>query len=296
MKMGFKKILYLVVISVIAISVNRAGAQGVGNHFTMSLKNCTQIAANVIQFDLYIMSDGASNSDLRANSFQFGVNFNTGILQNGATITPSYVSGTSDFTPPLNAPFFTPSSFPDHIRITTGVFTGANTGNTMTVGHDYKAGTFKITGSSNFVPNTSPNFSLQDVSSGGHTPCAVIAWIGTTTSTTGFSSAGSGDGFRNVSASCNLLITSSKELKKNEQLKIYPNPIRNQFTISDLAGFKVSGSVKLNIYDLLGKQVYTDALSDTRNEETINFNAPAGVYFVEVSSGEKQLIQKLIVQ
>src|SRR4029078_3515361 len=79
-----------------------AQAQGTGNHLTMYIDNCIQTAPNKIRFDMYAVSDGAANNDLRANAFQFGVNFNTAILQAGATITPSFVNGTSDFIPPLN--------------------------------------------------------------------------------------------------------------------------------------------------------------------------------------------------
>src|SRR5438477_5636351 len=60
---------------------NHGNAQGTGNHVTMSLENCTQPTANTMEFDVLIMSDGASNSDLRVNPTQFGINYNSGILQ-----------------------------------------------------------------------------------------------------------------------------------------------------------------------------------------------------------------------
>src|SRR5260221_3091404 len=77
-------------------------AQGVGNHITMSLENCSYPAANIIQFDLFIVSDGASNSKLRLNSTQWGINYDCCILQNGATANLAYVPGTSDIIPPFN--------------------------------------------------------------------------------------------------------------------------------------------------------------------------------------------------
>src|SRR5689334_7057077 len=84
------------------VSGTKGYAQGSGNHFSMSMNNLLLKAPNVVQFDLYVVSDGADTSDLRANSFQYGINFNTGILKPGATIKVSYVKGSSDFIPPLN--------------------------------------------------------------------------------------------------------------------------------------------------------------------------------------------------
>src|SRR5436190_1361001 len=99
MNLYLKKI-SLAVASIALISAFSYG-QGTGNHLTMSLRNCVQIKPDTIQFDLDVVSDGASTSDLRANSFQYGVNFNTGILQPGATVKASYVPLSSDFIPPL---------------------------------------------------------------------------------------------------------------------------------------------------------------------------------------------------
>src|SRR5438105_563154 len=70
-------------------------SQGSGNHITMYLQNCSQTSPTSLQFDLYAVSDGAVSSDLSANAFQYGVNFNTAIL-NGGAATAKYVFGTSD--------------------------------------------------------------------------------------------------------------------------------------------------------------------------------------------------------
>src|ERR1041385_1130009 len=65
---------------------NTVFAQGVGDHVTMSLRNATA-TANTITFDLYITSDGASNSDIRPSALSYGVNFNSSIIPSGATIS-----------------------------------------------------------------------------------------------------------------------------------------------------------------------------------------------------------------
>src|SRR5207248_11212193 len=106
------------------------------------LQNCSNPTCNTIEFDLYVKSDGSPTSDLRANAFQYGVNFNTGILQPAATVTPSYLSGTSAFIPPLGGFNFPASGSTDHIRIVEDPYTGSNTGSTMVVGQLYKVGRF----------------------------------------------------------------------------------------------------------------------------------------------------------
>src|SRR4051812_3680717 len=100
-------------LGLIIVCITLLSAKGIAqtNHLTISLDNCSQPSANTLEFDIMVVSDGSVSSDLRANSFQFGVNFNTAILQPAATITASYIIGTSDFIPPLNGFSFPASSF-----------------------------------------------------------------------------------------------------------------------------------------------------------------------------------------
>jgi len=173
-------------------------------HLTMSLQNCTQPSPNIIQFDLYAVSDGSPITDLRANSFQYGINFNTGILQSGATTGLSYVAGSSDFIPPLNGFAFPGSFFPDHLRIVQNPYQGGNTGNTMTIGHQYKVGSFRLTSSANYVLNSNPNFSLQNNIDPGKTVCAAVVWVGSSSQTSTISDTGTGDNQRSLNVSCSI--------------------------------------------------------------------------------------------
>src|SRR5439155_12044803 len=66
-------------------------------HVTMSLTNVSQPTPKTLEFDLMVVSDGNALSDLRANAFQYGLDYNSGILAPSATITPSYIGG-NDFT------------------------------------------------------------------------------------------------------------------------------------------------------------------------------------------------------
>jgi len=176
------------------------------NHLTMSLQNCSQPTCNTIQFDLYVVSDGSIGSDLRANAFQYGINFNTGILQSGATVTPSYVSGSSDFIPPLAAFNFPASTYPDHIRIVEDPYTSGNTGTTMTLGHQYKVGTFILTSSAKWVGSSNPSFALQSSVLGGKTVSAAVVWIGNAATAITISNTGTGNNQRSVVVSCSLTL------------------------------------------------------------------------------------------
>jgi len=176
------------------------------NHITMSLQNCAQPTPKTIEFDLYVVSDGSPLSDLRANAFQYGINFNTGILPSGASITTSYIAGTSVFIPPLNGFNFPASGSADHIRIVESPYTGSNTGNTMTYGVQYKVGRFRLTSTANWVSNSSPNFNLQTVTAAGKTATAGVVWIGPAVTTTSFVVTGAGDGQRSVAVSCSMLL------------------------------------------------------------------------------------------
>src|SRR5436190_11309201 len=131
------------------------GAFAGGNHLTMSLQNCSQPTSNSVQFDLYVVNDGDVNSDLRLNSIQCGLNFNPGALQQGATISTSYVKNTTEF-PELNGFNFPKGSSSDHIRIVQSVYSQGNTRRTMIHGQQYKVGTFVITSSKEWTAGVTP--------------------------------------------------------------------------------------------------------------------------------------------
>jgi hypothetical protein len=200
-----KKFYFRFLFVAILILINcKANAQGVGNHITMSLENCAQTSGNTMEFDLMIMSDGDSVSDLRINSVSFGINFNTGILPSGATMGVGGVSGTTHpifLSPVLNFPA---SSSPDHIRITQLPYSGGVTGPTMPIGQKYRASRIRLTSSANWILNSNPNFSLQDSAAAGHTDCAAITWIDSASNTSAFSITGTGNGQRSVNVGCSL--------------------------------------------------------------------------------------------
>ncbi|HTA62165.1 MAG TPA: SBBP repeat-containing protein [Bacteroidia bacterium] len=67
-----------------------------------------------------------------------------------------------------------------------------------------------------------------------------------------------------------------KKYEKNRQIKIYPNPAQNNFTIETISADKQT----VLVYDVNGKQVLAQTINGTTNIDAGNFNA--GVYNVSI--------------
>jgi len=74
--------------------------------------------------------------------------------------------------------------------------------------------------------------------------------------------------------------------------RLYPNPSTGDFTMdfADLQG----NTVKINIFDMNGKQVYSNEL--TGGEISANVDLPSGVYMVTAEAGDKSFKQKLMIK
>ncbi len=79
--------------------------------------------------------------------------------------------------------------------------------------------------------------------------------------------------------------------KENTTFTIYPNPTQNHFTIKLNSELQ---NARIEVYNLVGEIVYSAVLF--RKEQNINETFPSGIYFVKVADGEKQFVEKLIVQ
>ena len=90
---------------------------------------------------------------------------------------------------------------------------------------------------------------------------------------------------------CNYA-TSITELSSHiRDLSLSPNPTEDFFTINLNSELR---NAQAEIYNMLGDEVYSTAIIST--QQTINEKFPLGIYIVKVTDGEKQFIQKLIVQ
>jgi hypothetical protein len=278
--------------------------QGVGNHATMSLENCTQTSCCCIEFDLFIVSDGDNSSHVVPNTLRYGININSSALQSGAVLCGSYL-GSSDIEPPLNAfaPFNTLA--PYYIEFAQPIYAGGNM-NPLVVGHKYKAGRFELcsytpscVNNSILVPwvtNSNLNLTLQDTFvSPNKQACATLCGPGGTFSGT-FIVDGTGDGQRSLSVSnCNIILnptTSVEELSATNNIKLSPNPL----TSSSILQFNtLLNNAEVIIYDVLGKEMMRKKLTGDRMEIERG-GLESGVYFVRVRDGERQWVEKMAVE
>jgi hypothetical protein len=93
----------------------------------------------------------------------------------------------------------------------------------------------------------------------------------------------------------NIVLNTADNLFNSEEIKIYPNPARNEFTID----YKLASEGVITLYDFSGKQIKMLFEGDFGTNSKINISTEgiaAGLYFVKIQSGSQQLSRKLIIQ
>nr|WP_321227535.1 endonuclease [uncultured Psychroserpens sp.] len=82
-----------------------------------------------------------------------------------------------------------------------------------------------------------------------------------------------------------------QELSVNEfdqnQISVYPNPTTNSITIKGL-----NTQADLQVFSIEGKLLKS---FDYSGEATVNLNLPSGIYLLTISSEDKQIVKKLVV-
>ncbi|MBI4931612.1 MAG: T9SS type A sorting domain-containing protein [Bacteroidetes bacterium] len=73
----------------------------------------------------------------------------------------------------------------------------------------------------------------------------------------------------------------------NTQFSVYPNPSSGEFTV-----YGLQSAVELSVYDVLGNKVFCTTVN--RKQETINLNAPAGIYFLQIKTPDGTAVKKII--
>jgi len=76
-------------------------------------------------------------------------------------------------------------------------------------------------------------------------------------------------------------------------INIYPNPNKGTFTIQSSV---VSGQVSVDIYNVLGENVYQSAISDFNASYSLSLNVPDGVYFVSLKSEQAIMNSRIVIQ
>ena len=92
------------------------------------------------------------------------------------------------------------------------------------------------------------------------------------------------------------LVTSSKDLEKPDEFKIYPNPAKNEihFNLSDISS---NQSVTLKIFSMDGRLVKTENLENVGARITVDCSdMQNGLYFLRFKTNDNYLTQKLIIQ
>ncbi|NOX48639.1 MAG: T9SS type A sorting domain-containing protein [Chlorobi bacterium] len=93
-----------------------------------------------------------------------------------------------------------------------------------------------------------------------------------------------------------LPLTGIDETEKGLVLQIYPNPGNGVFKLE--LGFLQSATIEYRVYDLLGNVVANEEVSiNDKATHTINLNGqPEGVYFLNIMSGGRSYIRKLVLR
>lgn len=78
------------------------------------------------------------------------------------------------------------------------------------------------------------------------------------------------------------------------EILIYPNPFKNDFTVS--VGKNVKWPIHVSVEDYLGREVYNQSVFGEFGEVKINFgnNVPSGTYLVKVITENQQIVEKLM--
>jgi Tol biopolymer transport system component len=87
------------------------------------------------------------------------------------------------------------------------------------------------------------------------------------------------------------------EVANTVGMNVYPNPANSNATVS--FSLNNEADVNINVTDLSGKVVYTNALGTVNGTQSVNVNTDAlnsGVYMVNVSVDGTVSTQKLVIR
>lgn len=167
----FKYFLTLAILLTVGIT-SQAQNSAVG-----SIRNITQTAPNELQFELWVENTSTTTSTvLKLHSFAWGINFNTAIL-NGGTVGCTLTSANTALSAAHQAQTVNTATA-GHIRYA-GTACGCTnaTGIVIPRSGGIRFGTYKLTTTTTFLANSTPNFVWQLVSATGRTKSQTFAFI-----------------------------------------------------------------------------------------------------------------------
>ncbi|MCP1300108.1 T9SS-dependent M36 family metallopeptidase [Chryseobacterium sp. S0630] len=86
-----------------------------------------------------------------------------------------------------------------------------------------------------------------------------------------------------------------KEINNSKGLSIYPNPVRNEFTIKTPSDIKLSGITTVSIFDFTGKLISRESINLNKQNTISAEKLINGAYIVKVSNDSLDYSQKIIV-
>jgi hypothetical protein len=95
----------------------------------------------------------------------------------------------------------------------------------------------------------------------------------------------------------NGVVEENMEELSKESFVLYPNPTQNEVNV--LFNAASARTFQLNIFDMVGKQVYTQQLNLEEGQNKYNVNVAElskGIYFVELLNNEERQVKKLIIE
>jgi hypothetical protein len=81
-------------------------------------------------------------------------------------------------------------------------------------------------------------------------------------------------------------------IKDDKQIRLYPNPVQQQLVIHV---YRVNQGATFRIYNAVGVLVLSNTLMNNTTYLSME-NLPAGMYYVQVTNGQQQLIKKMVKQ
>lgn len=96
-----------------------------------------------------------------------------------------------------------------------------------------------------------------------------------------------------VPAECEALAV--KEVNNSKGISIYPNPVRNEFTIKTPSDMKLSGITTVSIYDFTGKLISQESVNLNKQNTISAEKLINGAYIVKVNNDSIDYSQKIIV-